>query len=188
MATAREYGALTATAPTRALQGTGYRSIDVNYQAEPLSVTGSLQRGGRFNAKGEFGAIYLAGDPVTALAEIEGLLMTSGGLIGLPQNPRTMFSIHYDLARVLDLTDAVIVGHLGVTSEALKGPWRVTENPVTHLIGRAAYHARIQAIRFPSTKHPQGINLAVFPANFAKGGHGYLRVHDSSGRFLHAIP
>jgi hypothetical protein len=54
---------------------------------QPLWGMGSKQFGGRFTPQNSFETIYLAEDPVTALAEVSGVLLTTGGTITLHSLP-----------------------------------------------------------------------------------------------------
>jgi hypothetical protein len=91
--------------PPQPISGTAYRSINWRYHAKPLSPEGSRLRSGRFHIKGVCDAIYMSLDPIVALAEVESLLYVDRRLVPSPADPRTMFTIYYDLPRSLDLCD-----------------------------------------------------------------------------------
>jgi RES domain-containing protein len=180
---------LVATAPTRYCKGTGYRSVSVTYHSKPLSLEGSRRKSGRFHARGKAEAIYIALDPVTALYEVGLLLQTDQGIDPQPSNPRTLFTIHYDLPRTLDLRDDTPRDHLGYDSEAIKSNWRrVTPNAPTQRLGNIAFRAGIQGIIYPSAQYTAGSNLVVFPRNLIVGMPGQLRVEDSAGALAHTLP
>jgi RES domain-containing protein len=154
-----------------------------------LSLEGSRRKSGRFHARGQAEAIYIALDPVTALYEV-GLLMQSDQQIApAPRNPRTLFTIHYDLPRTLDLGDTATRNILGLDPETIKSNWRrATPNAPTQRLGHAAFRAGIQGIIYPSAQYSDGSNLVVFPRNLVLGAPGHLRVEDSTGALAHTLP
>jgi hypothetical protein len=54
---------------------------------KPLWGLGSKQFGGRFTPKNSFETIYVAEDPVTALAEVSGVLLAGGSVVPLQSIP-----------------------------------------------------------------------------------------------------
>jgi RES domain-containing protein len=173
------------------IKGTAYRSINWRYHAKPLSSEGSRLRSGRFHIKGVCDAIYMALDPIGALAEVESLLYVDHRLVPSPADPRTMFTIYYELSRSLDLCDSSVKASLGLGHGDLTGTWRraTHKNPApTQRLGHAAARVHLQGLLFPSTKAPGGINLVVFPKNLTVRERGSLAVHDSSGELAHTLP
>jgi len=73
-------------------QGTAYRLTSPKYMTRPLSPEGSLQRGGRYNKRGRFAALYLADSPATALAEVQMLKFSDNRLIGIKGPPKVLVS------------------------------------------------------------------------------------------------
>ena len=178
------------TAPTKHCKGIGYRSISVRFHTRPLSAEGSRRKSGRFHVAGAIDAIYIALDPITALHEVETLYRVATGMAAQPSNPRTLFSIHYDLPRTLDLRDAITREHLGYTLDTILSNWRpLTPDAPTQTLGQHAHRAGIQAILYPSYRNQQGgANLVIFPENLKQEPTGTLRVHDSDGRLNHTLP
>lgn len=120
------------------------------------TLEASRRVGGRFNPRAEFGALYLACDRSTALAE----LRRRAANLGIePESllPRAILSIDVAVSRVLDLTDARVRGEWGLDDGTLAGD----DLRPCQEVGRAARRAGYEAIRFPSaTGH--GVNLAIF--------------------------
>lgn len=171
------------------LKGAGYRAVDVQYQALPLSVEGSRRKSGRFHAARDLDAIYLALDPTTVLYETGMLLWSDERVTPVPSNPRTLFTVEFDLARVLDLRVSTTRSHFGVDLKMLTDPWRRTSpNAPTQHLGLGAFRGGAQGIVFPSAMNPNGHNLVVFPSNLTLGEQGSLHVFDSTGTFVHDLP
>lgn len=112
--------------------------------------------GGRFNPPGEFGAVYLACDPVTAVAELrrraEQLGIDPAALL-----PRALLSVDVVVSRVLDLTDARTSAEWGQDAHTLGAD----DTESCQEVGRAARRAGFEAIRFPSATG-EGVNLVAF--------------------------
>jgi RES domain-containing protein len=116
--------AAAARLPARPLNGVAFRLIHARYAATALSAIGSLRRGGRYNIPGAFEALYLADSPVTALREVEALVQTEAGLLGVKGPPRILLSVEYVLSAVADLTDSEIQATLATDADELCAPWR----------------------------------------------------------------
>lgn len=116
----------------------------------------SLRAGGRFNPAGEFGAVYVALDEGTALAEL-GRRIDRTGLPRKHFRPRMMLQLRARLVSVLDLTDPEVRSQLGVTSKEISGAdWAHAQR-----MARQAREQGYTAIRFPSATGT-GQNLAIF--------------------------
>jgi RES domain-containing protein len=119
----------------------------------------------RFNPPG-VECIYFSEDDDTALNEY---LRQWRGTKGLHQ-PRTTFYADVRVARVVDLTDAPTLSHLGLTPAALHEPWRTALAPTaTQTLGHAvSLQTHVSAIRYPSdAAHMVGVpgtNVVVFRA------------------------
>ena len=94
---------------------------------QPLWGMGSKRFGGRFTPQNSFETIYLAEHPVTALAEVSGVLLTTGGTITLHSLPWVTVTVDGTLLSVLDVSDMGIQAKLGTTSQELTGEWRYTQ-------------------------------------------------------------
>lgn len=115
--------------------------------------------GGRYNAPGEFGALYCSFEKDTASTEV------SKGLRAVGQNPATypegawgLFELAIEAHEVLDLTHEETLARLGLQSAMLTGP----HPEVTQRLGREARDAGYQAILAPSAAVPGGKNLILF--------------------------
>jgi RES domain-containing protein len=159
---------------------------------QPLWGMGSKQSGGRFTPRNSFETIYLAEDPVTALAEVLGVVLIPGGTIVLLSQPWVTVAVDGTLLSVLDVSDVGIQAKLGTTSQELSGEWRYTqegggESP-TQVLGRVCHKTKLfDAIRYPSAKSlPAGRCLAVFPDRLKSPA--FLQVYDPNGRLAQRLP
>lgn len=75
------------------------------------TLEASLRAGGRFNPAGEFGAVYVALDEETALAEL-GRRIDRTGLPREHFRPRMMLHLRARLVHVLDLSDPEVRSQL----------------------------------------------------------------------------
>lgn len=115
-----------------------------------------MRAGGRFNPAGEFGAVYVALEKDTALAELDRRIERTG----LPTRsfrPRMMLHLRARLVHLLDLTDPQMRGQFEVSEEELTAPdWERAQE-----VAREARKQGYTAIRFPSATG-RGQNLAIF--------------------------
>ena len=65
---------------------------------QPLWGIGSKRFGGRFTPRNSFETIYLAEDPVTALAEVRGILVHAGTTITLLSHPWVTVTVQRNFA------------------------------------------------------------------------------------------
>lgn len=185
---------LLARVEERPYDGPVYRFIGSRFLASPLSSAGSRLHGGRFNPPDAFEVLYTALGAETALAEREGILLTTPG-IRLVRGVRTgvLLRIHCRLARVLDLRDGALRERLAFSLASLLGPWlpwnvgpadRAASAPrplaPSQRLGLAVYESkRFEAILFPSAKDPLGSCLAIFPDRLRHGSR--VTVDDKEG-------
>ena len=111
---------------------------------KPLWGLGSKLYGGRFTPKGAFEAIYLAEDPVTAMAEISGVLYSPQAPMPLTaQPPWVLITVEGVLLRVLDLTALGVQSALGTNGQELTGAWRhiqaIGQEAPTQTLGRVCH-------------------------------------------------
>lgn len=112
---------------------------------------------GRFHPQGEFGAIYVACEEATALAELDHRAERTG-IDRSEMLPRLMLTLHVRLQRILDLSD-----------ESTRTAWGTDLDEITraddyvrcHEIARIARRDGYEAIRFPAVGGA-GENYAVF--------------------------
>jgi RES domain-containing protein len=121
-----------------------------------VAATARTAEPGRFHVTGEFGAVYFALDPETAVRE----LTRRASRIGVQVRqlmPRDLLTVELRLANVLDLTDAAVRGEWGLEGES------IASNDFTPCqeVAAAARRAGYEAIRYPSATG-EGQNLALF--------------------------
>ena len=115
---------------------------------QPLWPGGAPRSGGRFTPKGGAPAVYLASEPMTALAEVEAVFEDTGETWHyLDHRPYGVFCMNGIVPAILDLTEPVVCAALGTEEQELRGPWRRAQEralagrgtmPATH---RAQYPA-----------------------------------------------
>ena len=137
--------------PTRPFRGHVYRIVPRYLQDRVLNAEGSRLYGGRYNPKGEFGALYCGETPAICSAETR--KATRGRALG----PFILAEIHIEVHRVLDLTDPDILHALRIRREDLATPdWGLTQE-----LGRLAHAAGLEGLLVPSAAVP-GKNLILF--------------------------
>ncbi len=167
-------------APVKPFDGFVYRVISERWRDSPLSPTGSIRAGGRYNAPNTFPILYCADSQMTALLEVEALFATADGrLQGVPRDPDLVLSLRCVLGRVLDLTDDRVCSDLGTTQEELVSftPSRFivnargNETPTQSLGAACSFSGRVSALKVPSA--------LLVGERFA--------VHDESGRLVEQV-
>jgi len=188
----RELDAALSEAKLIAVHGPWWRAVGLRHllktRAEPLWAGGAKIEGARFTPKGGFDSLYLSPDPVTALAEVNGLVMLPTGPLPVQTPPLTLFAVHGIVTRVLDLTDATTVSMLGTNPQELTGSWVKSAHPPTQSLAQAAYDSgRVAAIQYTSAKWDGKKNLVVFPERLLGPGTDFLEVHDPYGNLAQRI-
>lgn len=166
---------------------------------QPIWPGGAPRVGGRFTPKHGFPAVYLATNPMTALAEVEAVFEDASSTWRyLDHQPYGVFCVTGVVPAVLDLTDADVCDALGSEDQELRGPWRRAQEratqgrgplPATQRLGRAAYASnKIGGLLYPSAKVGgtalSGTNLVVFTERLALGGAAAsLEVYTPSGLY-----
>lgn len=131
------------------------------FHADAIGETGpSFANGGRFNPRGEFGALYLSEGADVCWKET--LKKYDNRARDIPDQALGEFEIH--VRRGLDLTDPEVLTALGVTLEDISQP---TDYYLTQMIAAAAWSLGIEAIKFPSSLDRDRFNLAVFTDHLA---------------------
>lgn len=149
---------------------------------QPLWGGAAKIRGARFTPKGEFDSVYLAWEPITALLEVQALVLMPAGSVPLRTAPWALVTVDGVVSRVLDLTEASTLHALGTNEQEMTGTWVTMKNPPTQELARAAYASgRIAAIKYGSAKHPGGMNLVVFPDRLVAPATDYLEIYDPHG-------
>lgn len=161
-------------------------------QPKPLWGLGSMVGGARFTPRGSFETVYLAGDPMTALAEASGIFVhPQAPAVTLQTRPWVFVTVRGILQSVLDLTDAAAVAAVGSNRQELTGAWRLAASGAaeapTQLLGRVCHESgRVDAIRFFSSKNPpSGVCLGVFPDRLS--GVAFIEVFDPNGNLLQRL-
>ena len=146
---------------------------------QPLWGGAAKLVGARFTPRGSFDSIYLADDPITALTEVAALVTLPGGPAPVRVAPVVMISVDGVISRVLDLTDPATLVLLATNEQEVSGTWVKVARPPTHVLAQAAYDfGGIAGIRYPSAKHPGGVNLVVFPDRLGGSSSDYLESYD----------
>jgi RES domain-containing protein len=160
---------------------------------QPLWGMGSANSGARFTPRGGFETVYLAEDPVTALAE-------AALVISHPQAPPLTFrtppwvhiAVDGVLIAVLDLSKEAIRTALGTNLQELTGEWRYSQDgslqAPTQSLGRLCFETtRYDGIRFCSSKnHPHGLCVAVFTERLKSPA--YIEVYDPYDNLAQRLP
>jgi RES domain-containing protein len=157
----------------------------------PLWGIGSIKNGGRYNRPERFEVIYLAEDPITALAEVNLVFRPSPELGKIKGPPVVLISVDGILPNVLDITSAAAQSALCTSHQELTGDWlwqqASTGEASTQLLGRIGFESkRLSGLRYPSSKNPGGICVAVFADRL--GADSYLEVFDPFDHLAQRIP
>jgi RES domain-containing protein len=191
MLTGQHLTHLLTTLPTHPFTGVAYRLIPTKYVGTALSSIGSIKKGGRYNQKGDFEALYLEESPITALQEVNIIKLTDAALFSVKSSPRILLSIEITLHALLDLTDPGVQSELQTSLQELTGSWiamnAAGEVAPTQQLGQTAYdQGAIEALRVPSAQDPRTANLVVFPDRLHEGSR--LRVYDEDGLIDATLP
>ena len=170
-----------------AVHGPWYRIVPFRYlitvPPTPLFAAGSKIDGARFTPPGSFDSLYLATDEVTALAEVNALLILKGGPpVSIKKEPNTVLAVDGIITRVINPTDTATLNILGTNDQEMTGHWATVPNPPTQMLARAAYDSgKVAAIQYGSAKNPGQKNLVVFTDRLGPPAPDYLEVHDPHG-------
>jgi hypothetical protein len=138
--------------------------------------------------------LYLSFLDRTALAEINGYSTTAPELKKMRQPPRTILSVDFKLASVLDLTVASNQQILKTDLKELSLDWRMEHlqygrNTATQVLGEAAYKlGSIQGLKVPSVKDPGHANLVLFPDRITIDPSSFIEVYDPFGLVKARLP
>ena len=121
---------------------------------EILSTGPSFAYGGRYNKRGEFGALYLSENAQTC--NVEKLRQVGGQIELLP--PQAMGMIEVDIKGVVDLTAEKNLKALGIVEARLVDP---VDRVLPQEIGEAARSCGIHALLVQSAV-ALGKNLVIF--------------------------
>lgn len=118
----------------QAFHGHAYRVFKPKYMFAPLSTDGAYQNGGRYNPHHQFHVLYLAEDPITALAEARVLVDPTGQMLHRPDS-RVILAVSYRLEGVLDLADPAVLSAVNTTLKLTKHTRTPYEQVVAELLG-----------------------------------------------------
>jgi RES domain-containing protein len=150
---------------------------------QPLWGGASRIHGARFTPQSGFDSIYLASDPVTALAEVQAIIFLPNGPAPAQTTPWTVLSVDGVVSQVLNLTDSATLAILETNEQEISGAWWLARHPPTQMLGQAAFDSeKIRGIRYRSAKNiGGGVNLLVFSERIFDAGTDYLEVYDPHG-------
>jgi RES domain-containing protein len=154
---------------------------------QPLWGGASKINGARFTPQGGFDSVYLASDPITALAEVQAIIFLLGGPTPVQTPPLTVLSVAGVVSQVLDLTDPPTLTMLETNEQEVSGAWWLAPHPPSQMLAQAAFDAkRIRGIKYRSARNTGGgLNVVVFPERIS--GTDYLDVHDPDGNLRQRI-
>lgn len=165
-----------ATARAVPFSGTAFRMVPKAFAdpAQALSGVGAARRGGRWNPQG-VRAVYLSEDAELLAREV-GYAQSLGGAFGArPKPPMVLYSVEFELVRVLHVDEAFVARIGAGWSDLLREDWAAAigrgDLTAAMRIGQAAYYARLEALVAPSAQDParERWNLVVFPDNLLAG-------------------
>ena len=156
---------------------TFYRVHSPRWARTPLSGAGAARHGGRFNRPG-LRALYLSGDPMTALLEYQ------QDDVLLP--PGTLVTYTVTLARIVDLSGGYIDGLWSPQWAEWRCDWRALAlvakvEPPSWALGDRALASGATGILFPSTRQSgsEALNLVIYVDHL--GASDAVSYHDPGG-------
>jgi RES domain-containing protein len=154
---------------------------------EPLWGGAAAVHGARFTPPLGFDSLYLAWDPITAMTEVQTLVLALGAVVLVKSAPLTLLTVDGIVCSVLDLTNPGILKALGTTGQEMTGLWFMAKNPPTQYLAEIAFGmGTITGIKYSSARHPGGINLVVFPDRLSRTD--FLEVHDPYDDLQQRLP
>ncbi|MCA1788653.1 MAG: RES family NAD+ phosphorylase, partial [Thioalkalivibrio sp.] len=165
---------------------------------EPLYFNGSLA-GRRFTPRMGPAGLYLSFDPSTPPAELRAVVFEHGFPVSTQEHDLILLvAVRAMVHRVLDLTDASILGVLDLTPADLKSDWDAEQDaylaglgpmPATQILALTAHASELFAgIKYPSARTDFGVNLVVFPDRLEKARGDYLEVVSSISGYSQRLP
>lgn len=145
----------------------------------PVSGIGALHASGRFNVAGvdEHRVTYLAAHPHVSMREYRYTTASAqGNSPDLPPAhavpPVVLFSVTYDLHRILDLANKTVRNTLGIKASDLSGHWwrdnEEGEESDTQILSRLVYASgQFDAIKFLSARDSSSSGLSLDQTCFA---------------------
>lgn len=210
------------TLPRIVMRGPWYRAVAFDYllgppprarvssPVQPLWPGGAPSRGARFTpkriratgktkGKPSFDSLYLAGDEMTPLLEVTGVLKPPNSPIPLIFEPQVLMTVDGVLTDIIDLTDNEVMLALKMDLQTLTGDWIVQQEdylaengpmPPTQMLGQAAYDVGgIVGLKYRSSRNvADAIGIVVFPDRLVTGK-TYLELFNrSTGALQQRLP
>lgn len=186
--------------PRIVLHGPWFRAVSTSHHAQPLWPHGASNTGGRYTLLGGPPTHYLASDQITALAEVNSILLLPGRpAISLVRDPWSIIAVDGVLEDVIDLTDTGVLASLHTSRQELTGEWQYSQEihrssngpmPPTQLLGQAAFDCgMVLGLRTFSAKNGAvGTCLTVFHERLASHSRSHLEVLGRGGVVTQRIP
>lgn len=144
------------------LKGRFFRMVRAEDADEILSTGPSFAYGGRYNKRGEFGALYLSENSQTC--NVEKLRQVGGRIELLP--PQSMGIIEVAIKGAVDLTAEKNLKALGISEASLTD---AVNRVLPQAVGEAARNCGIRALLAQSAV-ALGKNLVIFEESLAHDG------------------
>lgn len=141
--------------PATRFDGEAFRHVSAG--RDPLSTAGSRAHGGRWNPPDVFGALYLALDEETAVAELE-RAAAAQALPVAAMLPRTIHRVRIVAPNILDLRASEALAAVNLDAQILQAR---SQEPC-RAVGQAAHYLERQGVLAPSATG-RGTVLALFP-------------------------
>lgn len=146
------------------VRGTFYRATRMRYLPTLTSTEGGKKSDNRYSAKGLSEVLYVADGPDIAMLEATRQFQQAFGTSEIPTY--AIYPVGLRLRQVLDLTAEEHRQALGTTLSELTGDWRAEQEAgwdvPTQRVGRAAFEAGCDAVKYPSAYASRRHNLVVF--------------------------
>ncbi|MGL6074487.1 MAG: RES family NAD+ phosphorylase [Fimbriiglobus sp.] len=160
-------------------QGTTYRFASRSFadQITFINGEGARRNGGRFTPVGSQRTLYLSSDRATATAELDSWYE----YYGIPDNafqPRILAAVAVSMGLLLDLVAVETLSRLGLDPQQIHEDWRLISDQggvaAIQTLGRLAYEAGFEGVRYPSARRVGGFNFALFPDNYHSASHAMM--------------
>jgi RES domain-containing protein len=172
-----------------------YRVVEIPFSAPEIALNGrgALVGGGRYNPRkasdfpvivadkdaellrAGFSTTYVAEDEDTAHVEAFSHFSRLHEAFEIPERfelylkQNKIVTAILDCESLIDFTNPDVLRAIRYNTGDVDVEWRLTqergEESLSQAIGRAAFATHIEAIRYRSVRHTDGINVAVFPDN-----------------------
>lgn len=162
---------------------------------QPLWPGGARLRGARFTPRDGVDSLYLATDPVTALAEVVAVFQPRGGpAVTLKSQPWVVVTVDGVLHDVVDLTSPDVQRELGTSIQELTGEWSYAQSTIgkaeTQRLGDAAFASGdILGLKYPSAKNTgKGEGIVIFTTRLAAAQQSFIEIFDPHHNLSQRLP